>query len=126
MPTYEYTCGACGRRARLFISYAEYDHATPICPHCASKDLRRRVSRVAFGRSGESRLDSLMDDGSLGGLEDDDPRALGRYMRQMSQEMGEDMGAEFDEVVTRLESGEPPESIEASLPDVGAGQADAV
>jgi hypothetical protein len=49
---------------------------------------------------------------------------MGRFMRKMSQEMGEDMGDEFNEVVDRLESGESPESIEETMPDVAGGPAD--
>jgi hypothetical protein len=36
----------------------------------------------------------------------------------MSEETGEEMGDEFDEVVGRLERGENPEEIEATLPDL--------
>lgn len=43
-------------------------------------------------------------------------------MREMSRELGEDMGAEFDEVVDRLEKGQSPEEIERDLPDLGAGE----
>jgi hypothetical protein len=39
----------------------------------------------------------------------------------MSLEMGEDLGDEFGEVVDRLESGESPDSIEQSMPDLGMG-----
>jgi hypothetical protein len=42
----------------------------------------------------------------------------------MSQEMGEDMGDEFNEVVGRLESGESPETIEESMPELAAGGGD--
>jgi len=119
MPVYEYVCRACGRRARLFMTFAEYDRATPVCPHCGRAELRRRVSRVAIARSESSRLDSLMDDRALAGLDEDDPRAMGQMMRRMSDELGEDMGGDFDEVVGRLESGESPASIEASMPDLG-------
>jgi len=67
---------------------------------------------------GGSRFDST-DDSVLDDLADADPATLGRYMRRMSSEMGEDMGEEFNEVVERLEHGEDPESIESSmqLPD---------
>lgn len=119
MPIYEYVCRACGRRARLYISYAEYDKAAPVCPHCGAADLKRRVGRVALARSEDSRLDNLMADDSLGGLEDD-PRAMGRFMREMSREMGEDLGDELEEVAGRLEKGESPESIERSMPELDA------
>lgn len=118
MPIYEYLCRACGRRARLNFSYAEYDRVTPVCPHCGSVDLKRRVGRVAVARSESSRLDSLMAEDSLAGLEDD-PRAMGQFMREMSREMGEELGDEFEEVAGRLEKGESPESIERSMPNLG-------
>ena len=37
----------------------------------------------------------------------------------MGNEMGEDLGSDFNEVVDRLEAGEDPESIEKSMPDLG-------
>jgi hypothetical protein len=36
-------------------------------------------------------------------------------MRKMGEEMGEDMGPEFDEMVGRMEAGEDPEEIERSM-----------
>jgi len=51
----------------------------------------------------------------LGDLDENDPRSLARFMRKMGDEMGEELGPEFDEVVSRLESGESPEDIEAAM-----------
>lgn len=63
-------------------------------------------------------MDSLFSNpDALDGL-DEDPQAMGRLMRKMSSEMGEDLGPEFDEVVDRLEKGQSPEEIEASMPDL--------
>jgi putative FmdB family regulatory protein len=124
MPYYDFRCQNCRKPVRLYISYADYGTAQPICPHCASPELKRRVGRIAFARSEDSRLDNLMDDNALAGLDEDDPKALGRFMRKMSREMGEDMGDEFNEVVDRLEKGESPDSIEATMPDLGAGADD--
>jgi hypothetical protein len=69
-------------------------------------------------RSDDSRLENLADPSNLAGLEDD-PRALGRMMRTMSHEVGEEMPPEFDEVVDRLEKGQSPEDIERELPELG-------
>jgi hypothetical protein len=79
------------------------------------------MSRVAVLRSEESRLDDMADPASFGDLDENDPRAMARWMRRMSAEMGEDLGDDFGEVVDRLEAGESPESIEESMPDSGAG-----
>jgi Flp pilus assembly protein TadB len=53
----------------------------------------------------------------MAGLENEDPRALAGFMRKMSDEMGEPLDAEMNEMVDRLERGESPESIEQSMPE---------
>ena len=66
-------------------------------------------------------MDSMADEFSgLEGLEND-PQAMGRMMRKMGKEMGEEVPPEFDEVVNRLESGQSPEDIEKAIPDLGGG-----
>ena len=105
---------------RLFMTFAEYDQMQPVCPHCNSAQLQRLISRVSVAKSEDARMDTLMDDSALAGLDEEDPRALGRFMRKMSNEMGEDLGEEFEEVVDRLEKGQSPESIEESMPDLGS------
>jgi putative FmdB family regulatory protein len=121
MPVYEFRCQDCQQLVRLTFSFAEYGNVEAICPHCQSKNLKRRIRRVALAKSEEARMDTLMDDNALAGLDEEDPRSIGRFMRKMSQEMGEDLGDEFSEVVDRLESGEAPESIEESMPELGVG-----
>ncbi|MFN2197379.1 MAG: FmdB family zinc ribbon protein [Anaerolineales bacterium] len=118
MPTYEYRCLKCGRRFEIFLTYEEYGKQTVVCSHCQSENVQRRIGRIRVARSEESRLENLADPSMLDGL-DEDPRSLGRMMRQMSSELGEDMGPEFDEVINRLESGQSPDEIEASMPDLG-------
>lgn len=71
-------------------------------------------------KSDEARLESMADPSALAGLEDD-PRALGRMMREMGSQIGEEMPPEFGEVVDRLEAGQSPEEIESALPDLGTG-----
>jgi putative FmdB family regulatory protein len=124
MPVYEFRCQDCRRLMRLTFSFAEYGKAKPVCPHCQSTRVKRRIGRIALAKSEDARMDSLMDDSALSGLDEEDPRSIGRFMRKMSHEMGEDLGDEFDEVVDRLESGESPESIEESIPDLGLGTDD--
>ena len=117
MPTYDYRCNDCKRRVVLtYKTYADFDQAVPTCPRCQGTHLTRLISRVAIAKSEGSRFSSMEDDSALDDLADADPSTLGRYMRRMSREMGEDLGDEFNEVVDRLENGENPEDIEASMP----------
>jgi putative FmdB family regulatory protein len=119
MPSYEYRCLDCRRKFDVFMSFSEYGTRQVQCSHCHSTNVRRLISRVRFARSDESRLENLADPANLANLEDD-PKSLGRMMRQMSGQVGEEMGPEFDEVVKRLESGQSPDQIEKELPDLGA------
>ncbi|MDH3675968.1 MAG: zinc ribbon domain-containing protein, partial [Anaerolineae bacterium] len=120
MPIYEYGCYDCRKRVNVFFrSFSEVETKTAACPRCGGTHLKRLVSRVAFVRSEESRLENLADPGNLSGLDENDPKSIARWMRKMSSEMGEDLGSEFNEVVDRLEAGEDPEAIEESMPELG-------
>ncbi len=123
MPTYEYRCLNCRRRFDVFQTYTEYGTKPVACPHCTSENVQRKIGRIRVARSDESRMENLADPSKLEGLEDD-PRALGRMMREMGSEVGEEMGPEFNEVVSRLEAGQSPDQIEQDLPDLGAGGGD--
>ncbi len=117
MPAYSYRCLDCGKRFTVRMSYAEYGTRPVHCPACGSDHHQRIIARVRMLRSEESRLESLADPALLDAL-DEDPRALGRMMREMSRELGEDLGPEFEEVVDRLEKGQTPEEIEQALPEL--------
>lgn len=126
MPIYEYTCGECHRRSSVFYrTFSEAEHGQPSCPHCQSTNLRRAVSRVVTLRSEESRLETFEDPSLLGGLDQEDPRAVAGLMRRMSAEMGEPLDEEISEVMGRMEAGESMESIEASMPELGSADAGA-
>lgn len=121
MPTYDFICNDCAQRFDVYMTYSEYGTRPVVCSNCGSKNTRRRMTRVRIAKSDESRFDSLEGDmGNLEGLEND-PKALGRMMRKMGKESGEDLPPEFDDVVGRLESGQSPEQIESEMPDLGAG-----
>lgn len=123
MPIYDYICLHCKRRFEIFMTYSEYGKRSVTCTHCGSSSVRRRPPRVRVAKSEDSRIESLADDFSdpsaLATLEQDPP-SLGRLMRKMGRELGEDLPPEFDEVVDRLEKGESPEEIEKSMPELGA------
>lgn len=121
MPIYEYTCADCKRRVSLlWRSFADAQSREAVCPRCGGTHLTRLISRVAVLRSEESRLDALADPSSMPDVDENDPKSLARFMRQMASETGEELGAEFDEVVGRLEAGEDPEDIEKAMPALGA------
>ncbi|MGH2593045.1 MAG: FmdB family zinc ribbon protein [Anaerolineae bacterium] len=124
MPIYEYRCPNCKRKVSIFFrSLSSVDHQSARCPNCNSSGLLRLMSRARVIRGASKSIDSgdgeeLADD-MLDGLDENDPRSMGRFMRKMAEESGEEMPAEFNEVVNRLEKGESPEDIEKSMPELG-------
>lgn|SRR5512146_2469358 len=120
MPNYDYVCLNCKQRFEVFLTYAEYGVKPVHCIHCGSDQVKRRPPRVRLLRSEESHMENMADEFSgMEGMEDD-PQAMGRMMRRMGKEMGEDLPPEFDDVVDRLEAGQSPEDIESALPDLGS------
>lgn len=119
MPVYEFKCANCRKPFELRLSFTEYDRAVVVCPHCGSGDVNRRIRKVAVAGGDKAHLESMADPMAMSALEND-PRALGKMMREMSSQVGEDMGGEFNEVVGRLERGESPDQIEKSMPDLGS------
>jgi len=119
MPTYDFICNDCNQRFEIFLTFSEYGKKPVTCAHCNSKNVRRRMTRVRIAKSDESRMESMADDFSgFEGMEDD-PKTMGRMMRKMGKEMGEELPPEFNEVVDRLEKGQSPEEIEKEIPDLG-------
>ena len=61
------------------------------------------MSRFASPKSEEARLEALADPSRFGGLDENDPQSMARFMKKMGQEMAEDLG---DEVDSALEDGQ--------------------
>jgi putative FmdB family regulatory protein len=119
MPTYDFICNNCEKRFDVFMTFSEYGKKIVYCTYCESDNVRRRMTKVRIAKTDESRMESMANDfPGLDGIEDD-PKALGQMMRKMGGEMGEELPAEFNEVVGRLEAGQSPQEIESALPDLG-------
>jgi hypothetical protein len=70
-------------------------------------------------RNSIDHLTELADPKNLDRIEED-PKAMGRMMREMENGVGVDMGGEFDEVVDRLEKGQTPDEIDQAFPDIAS------
>ena len=119
MPAYDFRCKNCQTQTTIYQTYEQYGVEDVVCPNCDSRDMERIIGRVRFFRSEESRMESLDDMSSWGDVDESDPKSMARMMRKMSSELGEEIPPEFNEVVDRLESGESPDDIEKSMPDLG-------
>jgi putative FmdB family regulatory protein len=133
MPIYEYKCGGCGRKVSLFFtSFSTAESRTAAgenrCPRCDSVDLTRLMSRArtlrhaTTGAGNDLANDDFPEEfdamggpdiGDMGLPDDDDPRAVARWARQMKEQMGSemDLGPEFDRALERIEAGEDPDKV---------------
>lgn len=116
MPLYEFRCKDCGRTFTLaYASVEAMESADPRCPACGSAALSQLITGVSVITSEERRMERMADPARFAGLDEDDPRAMGQAMRQMADELGEDLGPEMNEAIGRLEAGEDSASVERSL-----------
>ena len=98
MPIYEYLCRDCRKRSSLLV--LSLSNPSPAsCRHCGSVKVERLMSRFAAPKSEEARLASLSDPDNLGGLDENDPQSVARFMKNMGDEMGEDLEDETESMM---------------------------
>ena len=107
MPIYEYGCRDCRKRSSVFVR----SMSTAVkarCEHCGSAKMVRLISRVAVGRSSSGSPDDF-DESMLADVDENDPRSMAKFARRMRDEMGEDLGPDFDQAIEQMEAGEMPD-----------------
>ena len=107
MPIYEYRCHTCRKRTSVFVRSIGAA-VRPRCEHCGGRRLRRLVSRVTVVRSGGGDLDDF-GERMLADVDESDPRSMARWARRMRDEMGEEMGPDFDQAIEQMEAGQLPD-----------------
>jgi putative FmdB family regulatory protein len=106
MPIYEYRCRKCGKRFSV-LTLRVSEKAHPRCDKCGGRQADRLMSRFAMPKSEEARLESMADPSQLGGLDENDPKSVARWMRKMGKQMGEEVaGDDFDQMMDEIEGGE--------------------
>lgn len=101
MPIYEYQCQAChGRFQKLVRGFT--DPTDLACPRCQSGNLKRLVSQVAQLHSDQAKAEMLGDDRMLAGLDENDPRSVAKWAKQLGQTIGEDAGSDWNEMVDQM------------------------
>ncbi len=103
MPIYEYRCRSCRKRFSVLVGVVAGASGT-VCPACGSEDADRLVSRFARLRSEDDAMESMLDPSRLGDIEND-PKAMRRFVKDMSAELGEDMTDEFEAAMEEEMSG---------------------
>lgn len=132
MPIYEFYCEDCHTIFNFFSRRINTDKR-PACPKCGRPELERQVSLFAISKNrpdseGDDGMPDLDDEklekameamaGEMEGVDENDPRQVGRMMRRLFDATGMKMGAGMEEALRRMEAGEDMEKIEEELGDV--------
>jgi hypothetical protein len=131
MPIYEYYCPQNHTIYQFYAKTLAQGQTTPPCPDNPAFKLRKVVSSFAItsGAAGEkpdpapeaatdsaedARMEAAMNamEGEFSSVDENDPKAMARMMRRMSELSGEKIDGEMEEVVRKLEEGADPDSLE--------------
>lgn len=133
MPIYEYYCDRNHTVYQFYAKTLAQGKLTPKCPDNPRWPLKRVVSQFAFtGLASEPKAgadlpagdgpDDARMEAAMGAMEkefasvdENDPKAMARMMRRMSELTGEKIDGEMEEVVRKLEEGVDPDSLEEKL-----------
>lgn len=133
MPIYEYYCPDNHTIYQFYAKTLAQGRTVPRCPDNPKFRLRKMVSAFAISSGdrgeppaeapaagadeGDARLDAAMGamEKEFSQVDENDPRAMARMMRRMSELTGEKIDGEMEEVVRKLEEGADPESLEEQL-----------
>jgi len=134
MPIYEYYCPENHTIYQFFAKTLAQGQTTPPCPENPKFKLQKVVSSFAINRGAkatetagpnepasgspdDARIESAMAamENEFAGADENDPRAMARMMRRMSEITGEKIDGEMEEVVRKLEEGVDPDSLEDQL-----------
>jgi putative FmdB family regulatory protein len=123
MPEYDYRCKSCGRRFTVFYkTYADYDSASPQCPHCQSADLSRLITRVALQKPSRDYA-SMEPNEMLSVLESGDSRQVGEMFQQVAGDEGM-ADPQLHEATQRLLKGENMEKVSRDMEAADSSGAD--
>jgi hypothetical protein len=136
MPIYEYYCPGNHTIYQFYAKTLAQGQTTPKCPDNPKFPLKKLVSAFAITSGGSSdeaaekkpdaatgdpvedaKMEAAMSamEGEFANVDENDPKAMARMMRRMSELTGEKIDGEMEEVVRKLEEGADPDSLEEQL-----------
>lgn len=145
MPIYEFYCPDNHTIYQFYAKTLAQGQATPKCPDNPKFRMKKLLSAFAITGGGgsdeaaEAQPEATPGDGAedarmeaaMGAMEkefahvdENDPKAMARMMRKMSELTGEKIDGEMEEVVRKLEEGTDPDALEDQLGGDAPGGAD--
>jgi putative FmdB family regulatory protein len=101
MPIYEYRCEACKREFQSLVIKKE-DEQGLTCPDCGGARLVKLISRVSYHVSEGDRLAAYDPKAVQSDSFYRDSRNIGLNAKKRAQDMGVDLGGQFEEKLEKL------------------------
>jgi putative FmdB family regulatory protein len=101
LPIYEYLCQLCGKEFQYLIAKRE-DEENLRCPGCKGRNFKKLVSRVAYHASEQDRLAAYDPNSPKRDAFYKDTRNIGLQAKKSAQQMGVDLGSDFEAKLDRL------------------------
>jgi putative FmdB family regulatory protein len=101
LPIYEYLCQLCDKEFQYLIVRKE-DEGNLRCPGCSGRNFKKLVSRVAYHVSEQGRLAAYDPNAPRSDAFYRDTRNIGLQAKKRAQEMGVDLGSDFEAKLDRL------------------------
>ena len=112
MPIYEYRCRQCGKVSSFFTRSISASLETS-CTHCQSKDMQRRMSSFALGKTTQSVHEQHPYSSSMSSPDYySDPRNIGRHVEESFQRYGMDMPASVRDTIDAAREGDLPKGMD--------------
>ena len=112
MPIYEYRCGSCDRVSSFFTRSINAA-LTPVCSHCQSSDMQRRMSSFALGKTTQSVHEQYPTAGGSPALDYySDPRNIGRNVEEGFQRHGVEMPQSVRDNIAAAREGSLPKELD--------------
>lgn len=136
MPIYEYYCPDNHTVYQFYAKTLAQGQTIPRCPQNPKFRMQKMLSSFAVTSGGklsdappaaanpgagdsaeDARLEAAMGEmeREFSNVDENDPRAMARMMRRMSDLTGEKIDGEMEEVVRKLEEGTDPQELEEQL-----------
>src|SRR5882757_7136648 len=136
MPIYEFYCPDNHTIYQFYAKTLAQGKLTPRCPDNPKFKLKKLLSAFAVTSGGkkdepaemktmpapgdaaeDARMEAAMGamEQEFSSVDENDPKAMARMMRRMSELTGEKIDGEAEEVVRKLEEGADPDSLEDQL-----------
>ncbi len=109
MPIYEYSCRGCGKVSSFFVK-AINTPLEPACRHCQGRDMQRRISSFALGKTARSVHEQHPS--SKGRDYYSDPRNIGRHVEDSFRRHGMDVPATVRETIDAAREGHLPKGVD--------------